>query len=238
MDEMTDYKIPISLLLRERALSEAAAGRFVRYAQLLAQWNEKMNLTAITEPEQVVIRHFADSLTLLDACEIPAGAKVIDVGTGAGFPGVPLKIVREDINLTLLDSLAKRLTFLSEVTRELGLEARLVHDRAEEGGRRPELRGQFDVACARAVAALPVLCEYCLPFVKKGGCFVAMKGPDCKAEIDSARRAIGLLGGELEQVQELSLPDGSGRTLVVVRKTAQTPAQYPRHGAKIAKSPL
>ena len=238
MNENDTLKLPLSLLGSEREVDETAAGRFALYARLLLEWNEKMNLTAITEPEQIVIRHFADSLTLLRACEIPVGASVIDVGTGAGFPGVPLKIVREDIDLTLLDSLNKRLNFLSAVSDALALPMRLVHARAEEGGKNPALREQFDVACARAVAALPVLCEYCLPFVKRGGCFVAMKGPDCAAEIDAAKKAIHILGGTIEAVEELKLADGSGRTLITVCKTAHTPPQYPRHGAKIAKAPL
>ena len=238
-----DGMIPLEILrrgfsARNIPLSKQAEERFERYAQLLVEWNEKMNLTAITEPQAIAIRHFLDSVSLLKAVELPQGASLIDVGTGAGFPAVPLKIVREDLNITLLDSLQKRLGFLQTVSAELSLPMKMVHARAEEGGRRKELREQFDFATARAVAALPMLCEYCLPYVKVNGCFVAMKGPDCAEEIASAKNAIGQLGGKLESTREETLEDGSGRTLIVIRKVKETPAAYPRQSAKIAKKPL
>ena len=197
-----------------------------------------MNLTAIVEPQAIVIRHFLDSVSLLNAVELPQGASLIDVGTGAGFPAVPLKIVREDLHITLLDSLQKRLGFLRAVSEALALPMETVHLRAEEGGRQKALREQFDFAAARAVAALPVLCEYCLPYVRVNGCFVAMKGSDCADEIASAKNAIGQLGGKLESTREEALEDGSGRTLIVIRKIKETPAAYPRQSAKIAKKPL
>ena len=214
------------------------------YAALLVEWNQKMNLTAITDPVGIAVKHFADSLTA--AAMMPEGAfSLIDVGTGAGFPGVPLALYRPDCRLTLLDSLNKRLTFLDTVCRETGLDARLIHARAEEGGRDPQLREKYDVACARAVANLPVLAEYCLPFVKVGGRFVALKGPDADRERAEAARGIGVLGGKIAAVTALTLPatpiegvEPMERRIVVVDKIKATPAAYPRHGSKIAKKPL
>ena len=219
-------------------LTDAQLALFDRYAELLVEWNEKMNLTAITDPEGIVIKHFLDSLSLLCCVQIPRGALLVDVGTGAGFPAVPLQIARPDLKITLLDSLNKRLLFLQEVAAQLHLPMKTVHARAEEGGRNAQLREKFDVATARAVAALPALSEYCLPFVKKGGLFVAMKGPGGAAELAEAEKALRLLGGHAEATHERTLQDGSARTLIVIRKAAHTPPQYPRAGTKIAKSPL
>ncbi|MBQ8751910.1 MAG: 16S rRNA (guanine(527)-N(7))-methyltransferase RsmG, partial [Clostridia bacterium] len=176
------------------ALTPEQAERFDVYARLLVEWNEKMNLTAITDPEGMLVKHFVDSLTL--APFLPEGGfSLIDVGTGAGFPGVPVAILRPDCRLTLLDSLNKRLTFLETLCREVGVTATRVHARAEEGGRQAALRDRFDVATARAVAGLPLLCEYCLPFVKPGGRFLALKGPDGEAELVSAKKALIELKG-------------------------------------------
>ena len=231
-------------LLQEQAqkygvsLSEKQRQQFDRYMDLLLNWNEKMNLTAIRDPEGVVIRHFADSLSLFSVVSLQAGMRVIDVGTGAGFPGIPLLIVCPQIELTLLDSLNKRLIFLQEVLTQLGLSARCIHARAEEGGRTPELREQFDLATARAVAALPVLCEYCLPLVRVGGVFIAMKGPDADAELGGSAAALKKLGGAYGDTRAFTLPDGSERRLVVCKKISQTPTAYPRNGGKIAKKPL
>lgn len=237
---MEDIKNRLSELCGQKGilLTEKQLAQFQRYMELLVEWNQKMNLTAITDPEGVTVKHFYDSLILLQAVEIPEGARLIDVGTGAGFPGIPLAIARPDIRLTLLDSLNKRLTFLAEVCRELGIQAELRHARAEEGGRQKELREQFDVATARAVAGMNVLSEYCLPFVKKGGVFAAMKGPDGEEEVKAAARGIGVLGGKPEKLEKFELPDGSRRCIAVIRKVRETPAAYPRHGAKIAKKPL
>ncbi len=220
------------------------ADRLGIYARLLVEWNQKMNLTAITDPVGIAVKHFADSLTAPPL--MPKGASsLIDVGTGAGFPGVPLALLRSDCKLTLLDSLNKRLTFLDTVCREVGLDATLIHARAEEGGRRPDLRERYDVACARAVANLPVLAEYCLPFVKVGGRFIALKGPDADRERTEAARGIGVLGGKVADVTALTLPtepvaglEPMERRLVRVDKVRPTPATYPRHGSKIAKKPL
>lgn len=225
-------------------LSGEAAEKCARYAVLLAEWNQKMNLTAITDPEGMLVKHFLDSLSILPL--LPEGEfSLIDVGTGAGFPGVPLALARLDIRLTLLDSLQKRLTFLQELCGELGIKATLIHARAEEAGRKPGLRENFDVATARAVAALPVLAEYCLPFVRPGGRFVAMKGPEAQQELKQAGRAISLLGGRIAGQKTLELPDDPNytgermqRRLILIDKMNATPQKYPRPSAKIAKQPL
>ena len=190
------------------------------------------------------MKHFADSLTA--APLMPDGAfSLIDVGTGAGFPGVPLALLREDCTLTLLDSLNKRLVFLDALCKELGLPVTLIHARAEEGGQRPDLRESFDVATARAVAALPTLCEYCLPFVKVGGRFVALKGPDADREREAAEKAVDLLGGTVRAVSAITLPadpiegiEPMERRLLTIDKERHTPKGYPRPAAKIAKRPL
>lgn len=228
----------------EVEITDTLYQRLDTYARLLVEWNEKMNLTAITDPVGVAVKHFADSLTA--APLLPEGKfSLIDVGTGAGFPGVPLALLREDCELTLLDSLNKRLTFLDAVCREVGLTANLVHARAEEGGRKPELRERFDVATARAVAALPTLCEYCLPFVKVGGRFLALKGPDGDREQEAAARAVATLGGKFVGAKTLTLPESPEegvepmtRRLVEIAKVKPTPPKYPRQSAKIAKQPL
>lgn len=214
-------------------LSSAKSAQFERYYELLIKWNEKINLTRITEKDEVALKHFADSLTLLKYYDIKEGARVIDVGTGAGFPGIPLKIARPDIKLTLLDSLNKRLTFLREVCGELGIEAQLVHSRAEDGGQNPALRESFDLAVSRAVARLNILSEYCVPFVKQGGAFVPMKGPDMEEEINEAENALKILGAKIRSVNEFNLEGAGGRTIIVIDKTSKTPKQYPRHGSKL-----
>lgn len=219
-------------------LNERQCGEFDLYAQLLVEWNEKMNLTAITEPKEIVIKHFVDSLALLSVLPVGEGARVIDVGTGAGFPGIPLKIARPDIELVLLDSLGKRVTFLKEVSLQLGQENECIHMRAEDGGKHPAYREQFDLATARAVAHLRELSEYCLPFVKTGGFFAAMKGGDVEQETAEAERAIRELGGKIERKERLMLPDGSGRTIILIKKISRTSPKYPRPHAKIAKYPL
>lgn len=219
-------------------LSAHQGAQFERYAQLLVEWNEKMNLTAITKPQEIAMKHFVDSLLLTKAVQIPNGASLIDVGTGAGFPGIPVKILREDIRLTLLDSLKKRVGFLTEVTRELGLSAMCIHARAEEQGKKPQERGRYNIACARAVGHLRELTEYCLPFVRVGGVFAALKGFEIEQELQESKKAISLLGGEVEKIEKYELPDTSRRSIVVIRKIMETPQKYPRPSAKIAKAPL
>lgn len=210
---MHSTQIPLSVLADgARALGvELSAGQldqFCEYARLLVEWNERMNLTAITDPEGIAVRHFVDSLTLLRAADPPPGAKLLDVGAGAGFPSVPACIARPDLKPTLLDSLNKRLIFLHALSEALAIPAELVHQRAEDAGRMPEYREGFDLVCARAVARLSALCEYCLPFVRVGGCFAALKGPDGPQELDEAGRAIDLLGGGQARLHPFTLPDG------------------------------
>ena len=212
------------------------AEQFQTYMELLLEWNEKMNLTAITEPKAVAVKHFLDSILLLPYLE--KGNTLIDVGTGAGLPGVPLKIMRPQIQLTLLDSLNKRLVFLKDVMDHLGLEGEILHARAEEGGRQKALRIQFANATARAVAPLNLLCEYCLPFLQMGGVFLAMKGPDPEEEIEAAKHAIADLGCELAGVEKFALPGGDARSVIRIRRVKSLDMTYPRHGSKIAKNPL
>ncbi len=212
--------------------------RLNTYGEALLEWNEKMNLTAITDKEEIVIKHFYDCILILKNAEIPQNARVIDVGTGAGFPGMVLKIMRPDIRLCLLDGLNKRLIFLNDLLSRLGLTAETVHLRAEEGGKKAELREHFDIATARAVARQNVLCEYCLPFVKTGGMFIAMKGPAADEEIEESKNAARLLGGEKSTVIYENLPTGEVRSFIFTKKISQTPPKYPRISAKISKQPL
>lgn len=219
------------------SLSETQVEQLSSYAELLIEWNQKINLTAITEPREIEEKHFLDSCLPFEDIDVPPGAAVIDIGTGAGFPGIPLKILRPDIELTLMDSLNKRITFLETVCAAIGVSANTIHGRAEELGRK-ELRESFDIATARAVARLSVLSEYCLPYVRVGGMFVALKGPDCGEEIKLAYTAIKTMGGELAAVKEYKLPSGDGRTAIFIRKIKPTPQAYPRTKAKMEKKPL
>lgn len=219
-------------------LDDTAINRLNTYGSMLCEWNEKMNLTAITEPHEVLYKHFLDCLLFFKNVSVPQGAKVIDVGTGAGFPGMVLKIARPDIELTLMDGLNKRLTFLNAVLAELGLEAKTVHMRAEDGGKNSDYREKYDIACARAVANLPVLCEYCIPFVKVGGQFVAMKGASAKEELDTATNAYKILGCEKATIICETLRENEARAFIIAKKKSQTPPKYPRMGGKIAKSAL
>lgn len=220
-------------------LDSLAVKRLNLYGNLLLEWNEKINLTAITEPREVLYKHFYDCILLLKNIKIPQNARIIDVGTGAGFPGAVLKIVRPDIDVTLLDGLNKRLVFLNEVIEKTELSGiRTLHLRAEEGGRNPEYREKYDLACARAVARLPVLLEYCLPFVKKGGVFVAMKGPSAEGEAAEAQNAVRILGGAEPDIICETLPENDRRAFITVKKISQTPPKYPRISAKISKQPL
>ncbi|MBQ8538775.1 MAG: 16S rRNA (guanine(527)-N(7))-methyltransferase RsmG [Ruminococcus sp.] len=225
--------------LSDIALSDDQVEKLTRYYELLIEWNEKMNLTALTEPEDVALKHFCDSILLLKYADLPQGSSLIDVGTGAGFPSVPVKIVRPDIKLCLLDSLNKRLTFLNEVVNELKLDdVKIVHSRAEDGAKKAELREKFDFATSRAVAQLNVLSEYCLPYVKVGGAFIAMKGKYSEEEIANAKSAIKLLGGKTVKVDTYNLADTSERTIINIKKLNSTDKKYPRTSAKIKSKPL
>ena len=220
------------------ALTDEQLSRFNTLSELLVEQNKTMNLTAITDPDGIAVRHFADSISVLTAAEMPKGAKVLNVGTGAGFPGIPLLIMRPDLDLTMIDSTAKKLKYVENTVNELGLIATTLHTRAEEAGQSKEYREKFDFVCSRAVAALNVLCEYCLSFVKQNGLFIAMKGAKAQEEIDSAKAAIKLLGGKIIAEKSFSLSDGGERTLVVIKKISQIPPKYPRPSAQIAKKPL
>lgn len=225
-----DYKI---------TLTENQYEQFQKYFELLAEWNEKMNLTAITDESGVALKHFADSLSLLNFVDIPQNSSLADVGTGAGFPGVVLKIARPDIKLTLIDSLNKRLVFLNEVCAQLGIEAELIHSRAEDGARDEKLRENFDFAVSRAVARMNVLSEYCLPYVKVEGAFCAMKGAQANEEFKESLNAINTLGGKLENKYFFELPENGGeRAIAVVRKVRNTPQKYPRQSGKIKAKAL
>lgn len=227
---VADYKIN---------LSDSQLKMLEQYFDLLVEWNEKINLTAITDEQGVAVKHFADSLSLFNFVYIPQGSSVIDVGTGAGFPGIVLKIARPDIKLTLLDSLKKRLNFLDEVLSALSLDAALIHSRAEDGGQNIDLRECFDFTVSRAVARLNVLSEYCLPYTRIGGRFIALKGPDAQNEIEDAKRAIQIFGGKIVDIHSFSLPyDGGNRNIIETEKILPTPDKYPRPYGKIKAKPL
>lgn len=227
-------------LLLDIGLNREQVLQFELYFELLTKWNDKINLTAITGERDVITKHFIDSVMCLESGVFDDTTKVIDVGTGAGFPGVPLKIAKPSMDVTLLDSLAKRLNFLGEVIDTLGLEnVTTVHARAEDGGRVEALREKFDVAVSRAVANLSTLSELCLPFVKTGGCFVSMKGPGVEEELSDADNAISLLGGRVEKIIPYEIPTTDlSHNLVVIRKISKTPAKYPRMAPKPSKDPI
>lgn len=234
----------VSEILKEKAaplgvvLTASQLVCFERYAELLLEWSTRMNLTAIKDNEGIAVKHFLDSIMLTHTVDISKGARLIDVGSGAGFPGVPVKIMREDISLTLADSTNKRVTFLTALLKELSLNGERVHARAEELGNNKLYREQYDVATARAVAHLRELAEYCLPFVKAGGVFAALKSGQIQTELDEAKRAITLLGGRLEEIKQFPLCDAGERSIIIIKKISQTPTGYPRAGAKMAKKPL
>lgn len=221
-------------------LSPRQAEQFEAYFRLLAEWNEKMNLTAITEREAVYEKHFYDSLTVASAVPLAGPLRLADIGSGAGFPSVPLKIMFPALRVTIVDALAKRIRFLEEVVRTLGLtDVECLHARAEDAARMAGQRDRHDVATARAVARLATLNELCLPFVRAGGVFVAMKGADIAAELEESRYGAGLLNARLKDVRRLALPEeGAVRHLIVWEKTGPTPAKYPRKAGVPARSPL
>lgn len=220
-------------------LDNEAKEKFNLYGNLLLEWNEKINLTAITEPEDVLYKHFYDCILFLKHCKIEEGGSLIDVGTGAGFPGMVLKIVRPDLKITLLDSLNKRLVFLGDVIEKLGLNGiKTVHLRAEQAGKDPLYREKYDVATARAVASLPVLLEYCTPLIKKGGSFVAMKGPSVNEEARLCGKAEQILGIDKPKIICETLTGTEQRAFVLYKKISQTPSKYPRKSPDISKQPL
>ena len=225
-------------LLKEQAkikgivLSDEHLRLFAKHMEILLDYNGKMNLTAIKEPEQIAIKHYLDSLSILTHVDIPQEAKLIDIGTGAGFPGVSLKIVRPDIKLTLLDSQKKKADFLKLLTNDLGLQAEIIHGRAEELGKLPEYREVFDVVTARSVANLTQLAELCIPYIRVGGSFIAMKGTDME---EYSPETVKILGGEISDMYNFELYKETYRQLIIIKKISQTSPQFPRKFAKISK---
>jgi len=222
----------------EKILSSQQLEQFVSYMELLKDWNTKINLTAIEDDREIIIKHFIDSMSILPYID-DKEQKLIDVGTGAGFPGIPLKIVNKSIQVTLLDSLEKRTKFLNEVIKSINIsQIEAVHGRAEDMGVSPKYRETYDIAVARAVANLPVLLEYCLPFVKINGIFIAMKGSNTE-EFENCEKALDILGGKIEKIIKMELPfTNIIRNVVVVRKFRQTPTKYPRKAGRPIKEPL
>lgn len=212
--------------------------KFYSYMNLLIEWNEKMNLTAITEPNEIILKHFIDSLTILK--EIKDDSKVVDVGTGAGFPGIPLSIANESLKITLVDSLNKRLIFLQEVIDKLELKnVEIIHSRAEDFGKNKKYRESFDIATSRAVANLSTLSEYLIPLVKINGKCICMKASEVEEEINQAKNAINVLGGTIGKVEEFNLPESDiGRTIIIINKQKQTPNKYPRKAGTPSKEPI
>ncbi|HYF82265.1 MAG TPA: 16S rRNA (guanine(527)-N(7))-methyltransferase RsmG [Clostridia bacterium] len=221
-------------------VSHETVERLLTFMKIMLEWNEKVNLTAITEEREVVIKHFLDSVTCLSTGYIKNGMAVIDVGTGAGFPGVPLKILKDDLKMTLLDSLNKRIIYLNDVAKKLNLRnINIVHSRAEEAGSSKDHREAYDIVLSRAVAAMNVLCEYCLPLAKVGGFFLCQKGPDIKDEMKEADSAIKILGGKVREVREYQLPFSDIKhNIIVIEKVTATPTKYPRKPGKPAASPI
>jgi 16S rRNA (guanine527-N7)-methyltransferase len=230
---LTDLGIPLRNADRQ-------IDQFETYFQLLVEWNGKMNLTGITERDAVYEKHFYDSLTVAGAADFSAVASLADIGSGAGFPSLPLKILFPHLRITIVDALAKRIRFLEEVVGELGLsDVRCIHGRAEELARKPEHRDRYDIVTARAVARLAVLNEFCLPFVRTGGFFIAMKGSDVDQELEESRYSAELLHAAIANVQKLRLPaEGSERHLIVFHKNGPTPKAYPRKPGTPLKEPL
>lgn len=229
--KMAEESEKIGIKLPDEQLNE-----FYEYMQLLLEWNEKMNLTAITEPEEVIKKHFVDSITIKKY--IKEESRLIDVGTGAGFPGIPLKIVDKSIKLTLLDSLNKRINFLNEVIKKIDLkDVKTVHSRAEEYAKN-EVRESYDIAVSRAVADLPILLEYLMPYVKLNGICICMKGPKAQEELERSKKAINILGGKLEKVEKITIDEEMERNLIIIRKIKNTPNKYPRKAGMPTKNPI
>lgn len=231
--KIKDFSKEIGVQLKEKQIDQ-----FYTYMELLLEWNEKINLTAITEPEEIIQKHFIDSITISKYIE--DNKKMIDVGTGAGFPGIPLKIIREDIDILLLDSLNKRIHFLDEVIEKLKLShIQTIHARVEEFGKNKNYRESFDIATSRAVANMSTLSEYLIPLVKVGGICIGMKGADVEEEVQQSKKAISILGGEFEKIEKFTLPKSDiGRSIILITKVKNTPSKYPRKPGTPGKEPL
>ena len=219
-------------------LNEEQLEQFKKYMYLLLEWNEKINLTAITEEDEIILKHFVDSMTVLKYIE--NGDSIVDVGTGAGFPGIPVSIAKDNVKVTLVDSLNKRINFLEEVISGINLKnIKAIHSRAEDFGQNKEYRERYDISVSRAVANLSVLVEYLLPLVKVGGKCICMKGQEVEEEITNAKFAIKELGGKIEKVDEFCLPGTDiKRNIIVIRKEKETPKKYPRKSGTPSKQPL
>ena len=212
--------------------------QFMKYRELVLEYNQKLNLTSINDPDEFLVKHFIDSVVIYDMEEYADARKIMDLGTGAGFPGVPLAILSPDKQFVLADSLEKRIRVVTEMVREIGLRnVTCVHGRAEELGRDKNHREKYDLCVSRAVADLSVLSEYCLPFVKEGGAFIAYKGPDVDEEVEAAMTAVEELGGAVDTIEEVEVGDMS-RSLVVIYKESKTPSKYPRNPGKPKKNPI
>lgn len=221
-------------------LSEHQYEQFIKYMGLLQEWNEKINLTAITEDEEVIKKHFIDCIKAFKSDAIKNAEAIIDVGTGAGFPGLPIAIMNPNVQVTLLDSLNKRINFLNKVINDIELKNVItIHSRAEDGARKPELREKFDVATSRAVANMAVLSEFCIPYVKVGGHFVALKGPAIEEELKDGQKAISVLGGELKEIIEVNIEESDLKhNIVEIKKINKCPKTYPRKAGTINKKPI
>lgn len=219
-------------------LTDEQIQQFITYYEMLIEKNKVMNLTAITEYDEVIEKHFLDSISLCQVYDLSKPVKILDMGTGAGFPGVPLKIAFPEIEVTLADSLNKRIKFLDEVIEELGLQkVTTVHARAEELARKKEHRENYDVVVSRAVANLSTLGEYCIPFVKEGGCFISYKSGEVEEEVENAKKAIKILGGQIKNIFKFDLSDQK-RSFITIEKIKTTPKTYPRKAGTPAKMPL
>lgn len=232
-EELKKYLIELNIELKEKQINQ-----LYDYMNLLIEWNKKINLTAIIEPKEIILKHFVDSLTI--SKYINEKSTLIDIGTGAGFPGIPLKILRDNINITLVDSLNKRIKFLDEVIEKLNLDnIKTVHGRAEEIGRNIEYREKFDYATSRAVANIATLSEYLIPLINKNGKCIYMKGPDINDELEKGKKAINVLGGKIFEKEEFKLPSSDiRRTIIVIEKIKNTPKKYPRKAGMPAKEPI
>ena len=220
-------------------ISSDLSAKLEKYAELLKDWNEKINLTAILDDEGIAVKHFLDCLLVSKAADFKKGDRVIDVGTGAGFPGLVIAAAYPDVEVTLLDSTGKKLKAVENMAQEMGVKnAKVIHMRAEEAGKKPEFREKYDFATARAVAELRVLLEYTLPFVKSGGTFLSLKGASAIDEIDGAKNSLKTLGGKIEGINEFTLPGGDKRAIINVKKISHIPPKFPRVSAQIAKKPL
>ncbi len=220
-------------------LNKTQLEKFKKYKDFLLEYNLHTNLTAITDPEDIAIKHFLDSILISNFFKIPQNIKIIDVGTGAGFPGVPLKILRPDMNLTLIDSLNKRIIFLQKLCQKLDIKSEIIHARAEELSHKNEFREKFDLAISRAVAPLNILCEYCIPYLKTGGFFIALKGANFEMEVENSKKALEILGSKIQDIKNFELPKGKGvRNIIIIKKEEEISKKYPRSNSQISKNPL